>query len=46
MSTSTRQFLIVTSHGSLAVEESGQGPMPVLLIHGNCYPQSDARANR
>src|SRR6516225_10036764 len=37
MSTSTRQFLIVMSHGSLAVEESGQGTMPVLLIHGNSF---------
>lgn len=26
---------IVTSHGSLAVEETGQGGVPVLLIHGN-----------
>jgi pimeloyl-ACP methyl ester carboxylesterase len=37
MSTSTRQFLIVTSHGSLAVEESGGGGLPVLLIHGNSF---------
>ena len=35
MSISTRQHTIVTSHGSLAVEESGQGSIPVLLIHGN-----------
>jgi pimeloyl-ACP methyl ester carboxylesterase len=35
MSISTRQHTVVTSHGSLAVEESGQGGMPVLLIHGN-----------
>jgi pimeloyl-ACP methyl ester carboxylesterase len=35
MSSSTRQHTVVTSHGSLAVEESGQGGMPVLLIHGN-----------
>jgi pimeloyl-ACP methyl ester carboxylesterase len=35
MSISTRQHTIVTSHGSLAVEESGQGGIPVLLIHGN-----------
>jgi pimeloyl-ACP methyl ester carboxylesterase len=26
---------IVTSHGSLAVEESGRGGIPVFLIHGN-----------
>jgi pimeloyl-ACP methyl ester carboxylesterase len=32
---STRQHTVVTSHGSLAVEESGQGGVPVLLIHGN-----------
>jgi pimeloyl-ACP methyl ester carboxylesterase len=35
MSISTRQHTVVTSHGSLAVEESGQGGMPVLLIHRN-----------
>jgi pimeloyl-ACP methyl ester carboxylesterase len=35
MSISTRQHTIITSHGSLAVEESGQGSIPVLLIHGN-----------
>jgi len=35
MSISTRLHTIVTSHGSLAVEESGQGGLPVLLIHGN-----------
>ena len=35
MSISTRQWIIATSHGSLAVEESGQGDIPVLLIHGN-----------
>jgi pimeloyl-ACP methyl ester carboxylesterase len=35
MSISTRQHSIVTSHGSLAVEEGGQGSIPVLLIHGN-----------
>ena len=35
MSISTQQRSIVTSHGSLAVEESGQGSIPVLLIHGN-----------
>jgi pimeloyl-ACP methyl ester carboxylesterase len=35
MMISTRQHNIVTSHGSLAVEESGQGSIPALLIHGN-----------
>jgi pimeloyl-ACP methyl ester carboxylesterase len=35
MSISTRQHTIITSHGSLAVEESGQGSLLVLLIHGN-----------
>ena len=29
------KHVIDTSHGSLAVEESRQGGMPVLLIHGN-----------
>jgi pimeloyl-ACP methyl ester carboxylesterase len=37
MNTSTRKHTVVTSHGSLAVEESGQGGMPVLLIHGNSF---------
>jgi pimeloyl-ACP methyl ester carboxylesterase len=37
MSVSTRQYMIATSHGSLAVEESGQGGIPVLLIHGNSF---------
>ena len=37
MSVSTRQHMIGTSHGSLAVEESGQGDIPVLLIHGNSF---------
>jgi pimeloyl-ACP methyl ester carboxylesterase len=27
--------MIATSHGSIAVEESGQGDIPMLLIHGN-----------
>jgi pimeloyl-ACP methyl ester carboxylesterase len=35
MGISTRQHTLLTSHGSLAVEESGQGGLPVLLIHGN-----------
>src|SRR6516165_534586 len=34
---SARQRMIATSHGSLAVEESGEGGIPVLLIHGNSY---------
>ena len=29
------QHTLLTSHGSLAVEESGQNGLPVLLIHGN-----------
>ena len=37
MSISNRQHMIATSHGSLAVEESGQGGIPVLLIHGNSF---------
>jgi pimeloyl-ACP methyl ester carboxylesterase len=37
LSISTRQYTIVTSHGSLAIEESGQGGIPVLLIHGNSF---------
>jgi hypothetical protein len=39
MSISTRQHTIVTSHGSLAVEESGQGSLPVLLIHSRRVDQ-------
>ena len=35
MSISTKQHSIATSHGTLAVEECGEGEMPVLLIHGN-----------
>jgi pimeloyl-ACP methyl ester carboxylesterase len=35
MRIATRQHIITTSHGSLAVEESGEGGMPVLLVHGN-----------
>ena len=31
----TQQRTIETSHGSIAVEEVGQGSIPVLLIHGN-----------
>jgi pimeloyl-ACP methyl ester carboxylesterase len=33
----TRQYTIETSHGSLAVEESRQGEMPLVMIHGNSY---------
>jgi pimeloyl-ACP methyl ester carboxylesterase len=29
--------MVATSHGSIAVEESGQGGIPVLLIHGNSF---------
>jgi pimeloyl-ACP methyl ester carboxylesterase len=35
VSTSPRYHTVITSHGSLAVEESGQGGTPLLLIHGN-----------
>jgi pimeloyl-ACP methyl ester carboxylesterase len=35
MRVSIRQRILLTSHGSLAVEESGQSGLPVLLIHGN-----------
>jgi hypothetical protein len=34
---STRQYRIETSHGSLAVEESGQGKIPLIMIHGNSF---------
>jgi pimeloyl-ACP methyl ester carboxylesterase len=37
MSISTRQHTVITSHGSLAVEESRQDGIPVLLIHGNSF---------
>ena len=37
MSISTRQQIIDTSHGCVAVEESGHGDIPVLLIHGNSF---------
>jgi pimeloyl-ACP methyl ester carboxylesterase len=33
----TRTYRVETSHGSLAVEESGQGEIPLLMIHGNSY---------
>jgi pimeloyl-ACP methyl ester carboxylesterase len=35
MSVSTRQHTLLTSHGSVALEESGASGLPVLLIHGN-----------
>lgn len=35
MSSARRQKRIETTHGVLAVEETGQGTTPVLLIHGN-----------
>jgi pimeloyl-ACP methyl ester carboxylesterase len=34
---STRQYRIKTSHGSLAVEETGHGEIPLLMIHGNSF---------
>src|SRR5215469_6903246 len=37
MSVSTRRHMIPTSHGILAVEESGESGIPVLLIHGNSF---------
>ena len=37
MSISTTQYAVATSHGSLTVEEHGNGGTPVLLIHGNSY---------
>jgi hypothetical protein len=37
VSISTRQHTIVTSPGSLAVEESGQSDISVLLIHDNSF---------
>ncbi|MFM0075931.1 alpha/beta hydrolase [Paraburkholderia sediminicola] len=35
MKVATRWHTVATSHGSLAVEESGAGGMAVLFIHGN-----------
>ena len=37
ISTKQQMQMIATSHGSLAVEESGHGGIPVLLIHGNSF---------
>jgi pimeloyl-ACP methyl ester carboxylesterase len=34
---STREYTIETSHGSLAVEESGEGEIPLVMIHGNSF---------
>ncbi|CAG9164205.1 alpha/beta fold hydrolase [Cupriavidus pampae] len=31
----SRQYLLQTSHGHIALEESGHGSQPVVLIHGN-----------
>jgi pimeloyl-ACP methyl ester carboxylesterase len=33
----TREYRVETSHGSLAVEESGHGKIPLVMIHGNSY---------
>jgi pimeloyl-ACP methyl ester carboxylesterase len=33
----TREYRVETSHGSLEVEESGQGEIPLLMIHGNSF---------
>jgi pimeloyl-ACP methyl ester carboxylesterase len=33
----TRTYRVETSHGSLAVEESGHGEIPLVMIHGNSY---------
>jgi pimeloyl-ACP methyl ester carboxylesterase len=33
----THAYRVETSHGSLAVEESGQGEIPLLMIHGNSF---------
>lgn len=35
MTPTTRQYTLKTSHGDIAVEESGQGGLAVLMIHGN-----------
>jgi pimeloyl-ACP methyl ester carboxylesterase len=34
---SARQYTVETAHGSLAVEESGQGETPLVMIHGNSF---------
>jgi pimeloyl-ACP methyl ester carboxylesterase len=33
----TRTYRVETSHGSLAVEESGHSEIPLVMIHGNSY---------
>jgi pimeloyl-ACP methyl ester carboxylesterase len=35
MTEASKQYTLATSHGAIAVEEAGQGDVPVLLIHGN-----------
>ena len=35
MTGASKQYTLATSHGAIAVEEAGQGDVPVLLIHGN-----------
>jgi hypothetical protein len=35
MTIETRNHTLNTSHGLLAEEESGQGKLPLLLMHGN-----------
>lgn len=35
MHTPIRQTTVATSHGAIAVQESGEGATPVLFIHGN-----------
>jgi pimeloyl-ACP methyl ester carboxylesterase len=37
MSNLKRQQTILTSHGHLAVEESGEGRVPLVMIHGNSF---------
>jgi len=35
MSNATKQYIVGTSHGAIAVEERGAAGIPLLLIHGN-----------
>lgn len=37
MNVPTREYAVVTSHGTLTVEEAGRGDLAVLLIHGNSF---------
>ncbi len=37
MSILKRQQTILTSHGHIAIEESGEGNIPLVLIHGNSF---------